>query len=189
MSYPCMDGWMHRPTHPLQKLLHWFWSWTSVLSHTVARCLGLFKCFPECPSLRRQLASGGGVCPFVPRFHRDSVKALFALSLLCRVRVHWLRLNPSLWGSCGITIDQASGTGAGPPGHGAWLSGQWWWPSRDPVPGMEFAIGNKLTEEKLCVEQELGWFYPFISEQGGGLEGKLFNTDLRLPFSCSLRQL
>lgn len=93
-SYVCMDGCMHRLGNSLKKLLHWHWSWTSILLHLLERPPS------QCKHLASATATAGlwgrGLWVRLSSSFTGTIehKAHCFIRSLYRVQVHWVRQNP-----------------------------------------------------------------------------------------------
>lgn len=123
--------------------------------------------------------------PFVLQFYRNNgaLKPI-ALSVLCRVQVHWLRQNPKFKA---LSIDIRPLVTSTFLTHHCVCSlikcdDQWGEKGTQPV-GCSFAIERKFTEEHCTTKKH---FDHFIS--GGITGGKLFNINFKLSLSSTLNK-
>lgn len=137
MSNICMNGCMHCLGNSLKKLLHWYWSWTSILLPFLEQRLSVFKHLTS--STTTAGFWGAGVSPFVLQFYNTRV------SLLCRVQEHWPRQNAQSQGSVNI---RPLVTRTFPYSPLSVLTDGVWWPVvsvGDPTCGMQFCHWKKTS--------------------------------------------
>lgn len=160
-SNTCMNGCMHCLGNSLKKLLHWYWSWTSVLLHFLEQCLSYFEHLTSSTTTAGLCGEGGeSICP--PFYRNKRALKPIAFSLLCRVQEPWLRQNAQTLGSVGVRPPVTRTSPSSPlcaPPDGVW------WPVVSvggPTCGMQFyhwkktSLKNTVPQKSILSISSLG---------------------------------